>query len=96
MNRHDRVRWSKKTDQLVLYVARRCRPGLQSELAHWIEESPRFSAFITTNQDKVRKKLNTADEEDAVLSARKWPRTPSRVLSIQDYRDWRVSLFAVP
>jgi len=40
--------------------------------------------------------LVQSDEEDAVLSARKWPRTPSRVLSIQDYRDWRVSLFAVP
>lgn len=40
--------------------------------------------------------LVQSDEEDAALSARKWPRTPSRVLSIQDYRDWRVSLFAVP
>ncbi|MGH8101959.1 MAG: ArnT family glycosyltransferase [Chthoniobacterales bacterium] len=36
------------------------------------------------------------DDEDAALSAGKWPRTPSRVLSIQDYRDWHVSLFAVP
>jgi len=47
----------------VLYVAQRCRPGFQSELAHWIENSPRFRAFLTTNQDKVRKKLSTDDEE---------------------------------
>jgi hypothetical protein len=63
-------RWSKKTDQLVHHVALRCRPGLQSELAHWIENSPRFGAFITTNQDKVRKKLNNADDEEGRLDVR--------------------------
>src|SRR5436190_20743770 len=46
-------RWSKKTDQLVQHVAQRCGPGFQSELARWLEDSPRFRAFITTNQDKV-------------------------------------------
>jgi hypothetical protein len=56
-------RWSKKTDQLVRHVAPRCRPSLQSELGHWLEKSSRFSAFITENQDKVRKKLSTSDEE---------------------------------
>jgi len=56
-------RWSKKTDQLVHHVAQRCPPGLQSELARWIEHGPRFRAFITTNQDKVRKKLTTAEDE---------------------------------
>jgi hypothetical protein len=63
-------RWSKKTDQLVHYVAQRCRPGFQSELAHWLEDSPRFRAFITTNQDKVRKKLTTPDEEEHRLDVR--------------------------
>jgi hypothetical protein len=56
-------RWSKKTDQLVHHVAFRCRPGLQSELGHWIENSPRFAAFVTANQDKIRKKLTTSDDE---------------------------------
>jgi hypothetical protein len=63
-------RWSKTTDQLVHHVAIRCRPGLQSELAHWLEQSPRFRAFITTHRDKVRKKLNTADDEDGRLDVR--------------------------
>jgi hypothetical protein len=63
-------RWSKKTDQLVLHVAARYRPGLQSELARWIEDSPRFQAFMGTNQDKVRKKLNTAEDEEGRLDVR--------------------------
>jgi hypothetical protein len=63
-------RWSKKTDQLVHHVASRCRPGLRSELAHWIEDSPRFSVFITTNQDKVRKKLSDSDDEEHRLDVR--------------------------
>ena len=63
-------RWSKKTDHLVHHVALRCRPGFQSELAHWIEASPRFRAFITTNQDKVRKKLTTPDEAEHRLDVR--------------------------
>jgi hypothetical protein len=57
------LRWSKKTDQLVRYVAARCRPGLQSELGHWLEVSSRFAAFVTANQDKVRKKLSTSNDE---------------------------------
>jgi hypothetical protein len=63
-------RWSKKTDQLVHHVAQRCRPGFQSELAHWLEDRPRFRAFITTNQDKVRKKLSTPDDEEHRLDVR--------------------------
>jgi hypothetical protein len=63
-------RWSKKTDQLVHHVAHRCRPGFQSELARWLEDSPRFRAFITTNQDKVRKKLTTPDDEEHRLDVR--------------------------
>jgi hypothetical protein len=54
----------------VRYVALRCRPGFQSELGHWIESSPRFGALITANQDKVRKKLNAADDENSRLDVR--------------------------
>jgi len=63
-------RWSKKTDQLVDYVAQRCRPGLQSELGQWLESSPRFRAFVSANQDKVRKKLNSADDDEGRLDVR--------------------------
>jgi hypothetical protein len=54
----------------VRYVALRCRPGFQSELGHWIESSPRFSAFVSSNQDKVRKKLNASDDENSRLDVR--------------------------
>jgi hypothetical protein len=63
-------RWSKKTDQLVRHVALKCRPRFQSELGHWIESRPLFAAFLTTNQDKVRKKLNTSEGEEARLDVR--------------------------
>ena len=56
-------RWSKKTDELVRHVAVGCRPGLQSELGEWLEESSRFRTFVTANQDKVRKKLSATDEQ---------------------------------
>jgi hypothetical protein len=43
---------------------------MQSELAHWIEDSPRFRTFITNNQDKVRKKLTTSDDEEHRMDVR--------------------------
>ncbi len=63
-------RWSKKTDELVRYVAERCRPGLRSELGRWVEERPRFGMLLASNQDKVRKKLATAQDEAARLDVR--------------------------
>lgn len=63
-------RWSKKTDQLVRHVAYRCRPRLQSELGQWLDNSSRFSAFMTAYQDKVRKKLTTAEDEESRLDVR--------------------------
>jgi hypothetical protein len=57
------TRWTKKTDELVRTVAGRCRPRLQSELGHWMDDNPRFQSFVVANQDKVRKKLNVDDEE---------------------------------
>jgi hypothetical protein len=57
-------RWSKKTDQLVRYVALRCRPGFPVRAGRLLHSDPRFGAFITTHQDKVRKKLTTSDDEE--------------------------------
>src|ERR687894_31333 len=54
---------SKRTEQLVQYVAAGCRPSFKLELGHWIEESSRFRDFVGTHQDKVRKKLGTSDED---------------------------------
>jgi 4-amino-4-deoxy-L-arabinose transferase-like glycosyltransferase len=39
--------------------------------------------------------LVQSDDENAVLNAKQWPQRPKRVLSIRDYRDWRVSIFAL-
>jgi len=57
------TRWSKKTDELVRTVAGRCRPRLQSELGHWMEDNPRFQSFVVAHQDKERKKRAAADHE---------------------------------
>jgi hypothetical protein len=43
---------------------------LQSELGHWIEDSPRFGAFVAANRDKIRKKLVTADGAEGRLDVR--------------------------
>ena len=61
--------WSKRTDVLVRTVAARCRPRLQLELGHWVEDNPRFRTFVEANADKVRKKLS-ADDEEARLDVR--------------------------
>lgn len=57
------VRWTKKTDDLVHYVAGRASPALQTELGGWLHDRPRFASFVTTHQDKVRKKLTSAEDD---------------------------------
>jgi hypothetical protein len=61
--------WSKRTEQLVRSIAGQCRPRLQLELAHWLDNDARFQTFVAAHQDKVRKKLSVKDEE-ARLDAR--------------------------
>ena len=39
--------------------------------------------------------LLQSDEEDEALKTRQWTHPPVRVLSIKDYRDWRVSIFEI-
>ena len=51
-------------------MAPRSRLSLQSELGRWLEDSSRFRTFVTANQDKIRKKLNTADDEESRLDVR--------------------------
>src|SRR5438128_9155941 len=68
---HDRApRWSKRTDELVRYVAHGCRPALQAELGSWIENAPRYGAFVSTNRDKIRKKLHANEDAEARLDVR--------------------------
>lgn len=67
---HVQPRWSKKTDQLVRYVAQQCQPSLQSDLGQWIHSQPRFGEFVATHQDKIRKKLTTAADREVRLDVR--------------------------
>jgi hypothetical protein len=62
--------WSRKTEELVQLVAARCPPALQAELARWIEANPRFATFVTSYQEKVRKKLSNAEDAEARLDVR--------------------------
>jgi hypothetical protein len=62
--------WSKRTDDLLRYVALTCGPGFRSELGHWIQDSPRFGAFVDVNRDKIRKKLRNADGAEGRLDVR--------------------------
>ena len=57
------TRWSKRVDALVQTIAPGVRPSLQTELGGWLDGSPRFREFVAANQDKIRKKLSTSDEE---------------------------------
>jgi hypothetical protein len=67
---HIQPRWSKKTDQLVRYIAQQCQPSLQSDLGQWIHSQPRFADFVAAHQDKIRKKLTTAADREFRLDVR--------------------------
>ena len=63
-------RWSRKTDQLVRYIAQNCQPSLQSDLGAWIHSQPRFAEFVSAHQEKIRKKLTTAGDREVRLDVR--------------------------
>src|SRR5437763_4888348 len=63
-------RWSKRTDELMRYGAHGCRPSLQAELGSWIENAPLYAAFVSTNRDKIRKKLHATEDAEARLDVR--------------------------
>src|SRR5438270_915836 len=73
--------WSKRTDELVGYVASGCRPSLQIELRNWIDANSRFADFVAANRDKIRKKLRSASTEDGRLDVRAELLVASRVLA---------------
>jgi hypothetical protein len=73
-------RWSKRIDALVAYVATGCGPGLQSDLGHWLQESPRFADFVDARRDKIRKKLLNADGAEGRRDVRAELRLAHRLL----------------
>lgn len=54
------------TDDLLAYVFDHRPHALQGGMAEWMGASRRFSAFVATYRDKIRKKLRGAHEREAV------------------------------
>ncbi len=60
---------SKQAD-LVAYVFEGRPHVLSHELVHWMEASPRFTAFVETYRDKIRKKIRVTREPASALDLR--------------------------
>ena len=60
------------TERLLehLFGAGQLEAPLAREMRRWVEESARFRAFCEANRDKVRKKVRTAGEAEALLDVR--------------------------
>src|SRR5688572_14045702 len=43
---------------------------LEDDLITWLEANPLFEQFLSAHRDKVRKKLRTATDQDALLDVR--------------------------
>ena len=59
-----------KPDDLAAYVFDGKPHLLSSELAHWMEASPRFITFAETYRDKIRKKIRVIREPESMLDLR--------------------------
>jgi hypothetical protein len=61
---------SKARAELLGYVLGDAASTLEDELAAWLEASPRFEQLLSANRDKVRKKLRTAGDDEALWDVR--------------------------
>lgn len=59
-----------KQSDLLAYLFEGQTHLLSSELTQWLEDSARFTAFVETYRDKIRKKLRLAREPETVLDLR--------------------------
>ena len=55
---------------LIAYVFEGQPHLLSGELMQWMEASPRFTAFVETYRDKIRKKIRVTREPESVLDLR--------------------------
>lgn len=67
MRRHER---NSGIETLLTYLFDGQPHFLAAEMASWLASSRRFTAFITTFRDKIRKKLRTPQEAEGVLDVR--------------------------
>jgi hypothetical protein len=59
-----------KAADLTAYLFDNHHSALSVELMHWMDASPRFTAFVETYRDKIRKKVRTAHEREYTLDVR--------------------------
>lgn len=58
------------TDELLTYVFDGQSHPLAQPMATWLASSRRFTAFVTTFQDKIRKKLRATQDQESLLDLR--------------------------
>jgi len=59
-----------KLDDLTAYLFDGQPHPLSGELLEWMENSPRFTAFVETYRDKIRKKVRVTREPESILDLR--------------------------
>ena len=58
------------TDELLTYVFDGQSHLLAQPMATWLASSRRFTAFVTTFRDKIRKKLRVTQDQESLLDLR--------------------------
>jgi hypothetical protein len=59
-----------KQADLIAHLFEGRRHLLSAELLGWMDSSPRFTSFVDTYRDKIRKKLRTAPDAEGTLDVR--------------------------
>ncbi|MEO8356425.1 MAG: hypothetical protein ABI621_10955 [Chloroflexota bacterium] len=59
-----------KQADLIAYVFEGQPHMLSGALLQWMEESARFTSFVETHRDKIRKKIRVTREPESVLDLR--------------------------
>ena len=59
-----------KQDDLIAYIFEGQRHFLSAELLQWMDASARFTAFVETYRDKIRKKIRVTREAESTLDVR--------------------------
>ena len=61
---------TKTRAELLQHVLEGAAGGLETELAAWLDERDRFEAFLAAHRDKVRKKVRSARDGEALRDVR--------------------------
>lgn len=58
------------TDELLAYVLDGRSHPLGQSMAAWLASSRRFTTFVTTFRDKIRKKIRATRDQESLLDLR--------------------------